>query len=153
MAEKTAVQARTAGATAGKPEAEPIRKHFGKVTVFNTSGHEVGGIVEGAMYAVPAGQPGGGPGVLVVPQHIAQELIRQFPGRLSLSSGGYTEADEATMRQMPVAELREFAAQLMRGLTLPLAKFRELYAAGSAQAGPDERPAGSAGSAAGGKAA
>lgn len=127
---------------------DPRRNH-GMVTVFNRTGQEVGAIIDGTMYAVPAGQPGGGPGVRVVPEHIARQLVAELPEALTLSAGGYSREDVARMRELPEDQVREFCARLMVGETISLDDFMAQFtAAGEADACPAKR-----GSAAGGKAA
>jgi len=120
---------------------ERPRQHSGRVTVYNLTGTEVGCIIDGRMYAVPAGEAGGGRGTLVVPEHIAQQMLELCRGRLTMSSGGYTEADAAAMREMGLGELQGFAERLMRGEAPPVAGFRERWRQVRKEAGNGtERP-------------
>ena len=115
------------------------RQHSPRVTVFNLTGREVGCIVDGCMYAVPAGQAGGGRGTLVVSEQIARRLLAECPGELSLRAADYREGDVAAMRAMELEELRDWTEGLMRGHEQTLAEFRAQRAA-AAMTGTD-RPA------------
>jgi hypothetical protein len=117
-------------------------------TVYNRSGLEVGLIVGGAMYAVPAGTAGGGPGTLVCSERIARELVDGRPEALSLSAGCYTAVDVEAMRRLPLAALQGFCGELMMGTTRRVEEVAKEFATAEA----DTRP-GKPGSAAGGKAA
>jgi hypothetical protein len=118
-------------------------------TVYNRSGVEVGAIVDGCMYAVPAGMPGGGPGTLVCSERIARVLVEREPERLSLSAGCYSPQDVSRMRELKLEALRQFCEELMRGEARPVRELELEFA--TAQA--DTRPVETRGSAAGGKAA
>jgi uncharacterized repeat protein (TIGR01451 family) len=106
-------------------------------------------IVDGCMYAVPAGMPGGGPGTLVCSERIARVLVERVPERLSLSAGCYSPQDVSRMRELKLEALRQFCEELMRGEARPVRELELEFA--TAQA--DTRPVETRGSAAGGKAA
>ena len=133
---------------------ENPRRHSAKVTLYNLTGKEVGCIVDGRMYAVPAGQPGGGRGTLVVPEHIAQQMLELLRGQVTLSSGGYGASDLAAVERMSEAEVKALCRQLMRGVMEPLEAFRARFAREAAEKAVSmQRPAQGQGSAAGGKTA
>jgi hypothetical protein len=118
-------------------------------TVYNHSGREVGVIVDGAMRAVPAGTPGGGPGTLVCSDRIAAAMIASHPKELTLSAGGYTEADEERMRGLPLVAVQGFCQELMTGATPRLVDVENRYVTPQG----DARPAAKSGSPAGSKSA
>ena len=119
-------------------------------TVYNLTGREIGEIIEGSMFAVPAGTPGGGPGTLVCSELVARELLRRRPQELSLSAGCYGPRDIQRMRTLPLEALQGFATELMQGIVERVEDFELRYAT-AAQAAA--RPPLKAGSAAGGKTA
>ena len=123
----------------GTTDSNSSSRHSGRVTVYNLTGQEVGCIIDGRMYAVPAGQIGGGRGTLVVPEHVARQMLERCAGQLTMSPGGYGADDAALVREMVEDELRAFVEALLRGEAPPVAVFR---AAWRREHEADNRPSG-----------
>ena len=122
--------------TSAAPEYAPGQGSMRR-TVYNHSGQEVGEIIKGKMFAVPAGMPGGGPGTLVCNDRVARLLVERRPQELTLSAGCYGEAEVQQMRALPLEALQALALELMRGSTPRIEDVVVRFAAAQA----DTRPA------------
>jgi len=86
-----------------------------QVTIYNRTGQEQGMLIEGTMYAVPAGTPGGGRGSRALPNHIADQMIAAYPELFSRAAEEYSEFDRQAVRGMPKAALVNLCLLLMAG--------------------------------------